>query len=93
MRRTPANLTSHEIIGLRAIVARCSDSNLEGESGTVIDETKNMLKLDVKGKIKTVPKAVAQFSFILPDKRVIPVDGKTIQGRPEDRIAKLRRGR
>ena len=90
MKRTPANLANHELIGLSTTVTRCCDPTLENISGDVVDETRNTIKIERNGVVKTVPKMVTTFSFTLGGEAVI-VEGSAIQGRPEDRIARLRR--
>jgi ribonuclease P protein subunit POP4 len=89
VKRTSGNLTSHEIIGLEAILVKCTQASLEGLSGTIVDETKNTVKFQANGRIKIVPKALADFRFFLPNQKVVTVCGNAIIGRPEDRIARL----
>jgi ribonuclease P protein subunit POP4 len=91
VKRTRTSLAFHELIGLEATVTRSAEASLEGVSGVVIDETLNLVRLEVNDKVKTVPKATAWFSFKLPDSETVILDGRLILGRPQDRIARLGR--
>jgi len=83
---TPQNLVRHELIGLRVRVTDSSDSEITGK---VVDETRNTLTVEVKGKDRRFIKDRCVFSFFLPGSRKrVRVDGKIIVARPEDRIKK-----
>lgn len=74
---TAKNITRHELIGLH-----------EKTSGTVVDETKNMLVFETG---KHVAKNAHTFIFTLHNANV-KVEGRKLMGRPEDRIkAKTRK--
>jgi len=47
-----ANLRKHELIGLRVEVVDASDPSQEHVRGRVVDETRNMLVVDVQGEEK-----------------------------------------
>ena len=81
MTRTPENLPKHELIGLEVNVEKHTDENLEGLSGTVVDETQSFLVVD---EVK-VEKKEGVFIFDLEDSRV-RIDGKLIAKRPEERV-------
>lgn len=85
MKVTPSILR-HELIGLNAKVAKSSHPDYIGISGRVIDETRNTLKILHGGKEKTVIKETSVFHFTLPDGTVVEINGKSIVGRPEDRL-------
>lgn len=86
---TPHNLVRHELIGLKVKIDSSTDKTQKWLSGTVIDETYNTLKIEMRnGKEKTVIKGNCIFVFILPDKTKVQVDGKLLVSRPEDRIKK-----
>jgi ribonuclease P protein subunit POP4 len=88
----PDNVLRHELIGLKAIVARSSDSFLTGTRGRIIDETKNTIKLSTRKGVKAIPKGVAVFRLDLPDGSRVEVEGAKLVGRPENRMkAKGRR--
>ena len=87
MKITPSILR-HEFIGLNAKVVRSSHSGYVGISGKVIDETRNTLTILHDGKKKMVVKNVSVFHFIFPDGTIVEIDGKSIVGRPEERLKK-----
>ncbi len=82
------NLRKHELIGLRVEVVGATDPSQEHLQGRVVDETRNMLVLDVKGKEKRIPKHGSRFRFDVPGSS--EVDGDEIRYRPEDRVKKAR---
>ncbi len=91
MKVTPAIL-QHEFIGLNAKVVKSSNPSYVGIEGNVVNETHSTLMITHKSKNKTVVKEIATFHFTLSDGTVVEINGKTIVGRPEDRIKKqLRR--
>ncbi|MFB6158211.1 MAG: ribonuclease P protein component 1 [Candidatus Nanohalobium sp.] len=81
MPRTPENLPRHELIGLEAEVEKHPDSNKEGISGEVLDETRDMLRIGDKW----VEKKGTTFLFELGEKKV-RIEGDIIDKRPEDRL-------
>ena len=82
----PGNVLRHELIGLKAIVARSSNSFLLGTRGRIIDETRNTIKLSTRKGVKVIPKGVALFRFDLSDGSTVEVDGAKLVGRPENRM-------
>ena len=85
---TSKNLVHHEFIGLNVQVTSESDSSLN-LIGTIIDETKNTIKIEDKNKNeKLVPKKGSIFVFELPNGEKIEINGKILSIRPEDRIKK-----
>jgi len=87
MKVTPAVLQQC-LIGLNAKVSKSSNPEYIGINGKVIDETRNTLVISYKEKEKTVVKDVAVFHFTLPDGTMVEIDGKSIVGRPENRVKK-----
>jgi len=88
---TPYNLVRHELIGLQVKITDSTNKELKGLKGRVIDESRNTLTLEIKGKLKEKKfvKEQCVFSFYLPDARKwVKVDGDVIVARPEDRIKK-----
>jgi len=89
---TPQNIVRHELIGLKVKIATSADKTQKGLQGTVIDETYNMLKIEVKEGRELKEKALSKqnnvFIFTLPNKVKVQVDGKLLVSRPEDRIKK-----
>lgn len=85
---TPQNLIRHELIGLRCRIENSSAPQVKGLEGRVVDETRNTLTLEVKGKEKNVPKEQCEFVFFLSSGDRVHVRGEVLVGRPEDRIKK-----
>ena len=85
---TSKNLVHHEFIGLNVHVTNEKNSSLK-IIGTIIDETKNTIKIEDKDKNeKLVPKKGSIFVFELPNGEKIEINGKILSIRPEDRIKK-----
>jgi len=75
-------------IGLNAKVTKSSNPEYVSINGKVIDETRNTLVLLHEEKEKSIIKDVAVFQFTLPDGTVVEIEGKSIVGRPENRVKK-----
>ncbi|MBU0586392.1 ribonuclease P protein component 1 [Candidatus Micrarchaeota archaeon] len=86
--RTAENLRIHELIGLEVEVERSSCRKWIGIKGRVVDETKNLLVIEKKGKESRIPKISCSFLFILEDRNKVRLDGKDIAFRPEERTKK-----
>ena len=85
---TSKNLVHHEFIGLRVQATNVKDSSLK-LVGTIIDETKNTIKIEDNNKIeKIIPKKSSIFVFELPNGEKIEINGTILSIRPEDRIKK-----
>ncbi|MEN3057628.1 MAG: ribonuclease P protein subunit, partial [Candidatus Methanosuratincola petrocarbonis] len=67
------------------------DPSLLGVSGTVVDETANMLVVSDAGSArrKMIPKMASRFSFFIPEEVV--VEGREIALSPEERLKRLQR--
>ena len=93
---TPKNIVAHELIGLEAKIIDSANSSAVGIRGRVVDETRNVLILEIKkdkeSKEKSFAKEQCIFSFRVKDKEGkalwVKVDGELLVGRPEDRIKK-----
>ncbi|UCE16241.1 MAG: ribonuclease P protein component 1 [Candidatus Bathyarchaeota archaeon] len=92
MKPTPSIL-QHEFIGLNAKVVQSSHPNYVGIEGQVINETRNTIVIAHRNKNKKIVKNTAVFHFTTPNGTVVEINGKTIVGRPEDRIKKKLRRR
>ena len=92
MKVAPAIL-QQELIGLNARVVRSSHPGYVGVSGRVLDETRNTIIILHENKKKIIIKSTAVFHFTMPDGTIVEIDGKTIIGRPENRIKKRVRRR
>ncbi|MGV9103507.1 MAG: ribonuclease P protein component 1 [Promethearchaeia archaeon] len=86
MRIQPENIVRHELVGLDAHVTESTDSTLVSRKGQVITESKNILELKTTAGTVKIPKQTAVFDFTLPDGGVVRVNGKILQGRPEERM-------
>ncbi len=79
-----------EFIGLEVVVSASTCESLRGLRGRVVDETRNMLAVELAdGSEKMVPKECCDFEFIEDGVRH-RVPGNDIRFRPEDRIKKVR---
>jgi len=83
---TPQNILRHELIGLAVRVTEATDPSVNGVRGTVVDETKNMLKILTSEKTIMIPKQIATFRFNLPSGIRVDVDGQRLVARPESRL-------
>ena len=85
---TKDNLVHHEFRGLKVSVTSISNDSLK-LCGTIIDETKNSIIVEVKEDIeKRIPKKGSIFLFELPNGDKVEVNGNILSIRPEDRIKK-----
>ena len=85
---TSRNLVHHEFIGLKVHATNLKDKSLNLK-GTVIDETKNTIKIEGSDNVeKMIPKDGNSFVFELPNGEKVEIDGTILSIRPEDRIKK-----
>ena|SRR3989344_2006124 len=80
------NLPAHELIGLNAKVVKSPDAGKIGISGRIVDETRNMLEIEERGKTMKIPKREVVIEFRLSGKSLGKIDCSRIICRPEDRI-------
>jgi ribonuclease P protein subunit POP4 len=80
------NILRHELIGLPVTVVRASNPHHQGITGTVIDETRNTLRISTVSGEKVIPKHPNTFRFALPDGTIVDVDGSALIMQPERRI-------
>lgn len=84
------NLLLSTFIGLEIEVSNCSQRELVGLKGTVVDETKNLIVIEkADGKEVKVPKASSTFRFTLDNGEKVEVEGKRIAFRPHERPKKV----
>ncbi len=97
MKLVPHNIIHHELIGLDIRVVDSTNSSLNGIEGRIIDETKNMFKVETNDLEKMIPKSSSSFRFTISSshqtndgKRYLPsnikVDGRLLLSQPENRI-------
>ena len=85
---TSKNLVHHEFIGLKVHATNKKNNSLN-LNGTIIDETKNTIKIeDANNCEKIIPKEGSTFVFEIPNGEKIEIDGNILSIRPEDRIKK-----
>ena len=85
---TSKNLVHHEFIGLNVEITNVKDKSLK-LLGTVIDETKNTIKIeDANKNEKLIPKKGSIFTFEIPSGEKVEANGDILSIRPEDRIKK-----
>ncbi len=77
------NILKDELIGMHIEISDAKNKSLMGLTGTIIDETKNTLKIQTNTKIKTILKN--QVILKLGNLRV---EGCELVGRSEERIKK-----
>lgn len=87
-RSSKKSLVKHELIGLDARVVEAADPSHRGLEGRVVDETRQTLRIDVRGRELTIPKQGSIFAFRLDEDVLIP--GERLLYRPENRIKKAR---
>lgn len=87
-----SNIIQDEFIGLKSIITKSLNLDSVEITGKIINETRNTFTILQNNKKKVVIKDTSIFNFEMPDETIIEIDGKSIMGRPEDRIKKrLRR--
>jgi len=84
---TAENIIRHELIGLDARISGGHNKSQKKIKGLIVAETRNTLTLSNGKKEKTVVKCEASFIFNLGG-TMVEVEGKTLIGRPEDRVKK-----
>ncbi|TFF96066.1 ribonuclease P protein subunit [Candidatus Thorarchaeota archaeon] len=88
MKYSPQNTLNHELIGRQAHVVKSNDKNRISTQGVIRTETREILGIESGKKMVMVPKKDCVFDITLPDGSKVRVDGKLLQGRPEDRMKK-----
>ena len=80
------NVLGHELIGLDILVSGAANPKYRGISGTIIDETKNLLVIETKTGIKRIAKMYSKFQVSLPSRELVEIDGSVLVLAPEKRI-------
>lgn len=99
MEITPSNLVFHELIGLQVEIAESTNPALRAICGKVVDETRNMLIIQTKGRTeKMVQKNGTTFVFKIPAnwsgkhaERYVKVNGNLLLSQPENRTKNIRK--
>ena len=84
---TAENINRHELIGLNARVSGGSNKSQNKIKGSIVAETRNTLTISNGKKEKNVAKSEVSFIFDIGG-TLVEVEGKTLIGRPEDRVKK-----
>jgi ribonuclease P protein subunit POP4 len=79
------NLIGHELIGLQAKIVENRDKKKKGIQGKIVDETKNLLKIDTQKKVVTIPKKETILEIKLLNGKKVRVKGVQILEKPENR--------
>ena len=82
---TADNISSHEFIGLDAVIVQSTNPQVIGLNGRIINETKSMFTINTENGIKSIAKSTNDWKFSIQNKDII-VDGSKIAKRPFDRI-------
>jgi len=83
---SPRNIIRHELIGLPVVVVKASNPRHRGIRGTIIDETKNIFKINTESGSKMIPKHLSTFRLLLPDGTTVDVNGSVLVMQPEKRV-------
>jgi ribonuclease P protein subunit POP4 len=97
---TPKNIHQHELIGLNVTIVSTTDKQLLGLSGQVVDETKNLLVVEMPNKQSNqekkqvkILKKICTFRFTLPNGEQVDIEGPIINDKPENRLKNIIRKR
>lgn len=80
------NVLGHELIGLNILVSGAANPTQRGISGTIIDETKNLLVIETTRGVKRIEKMHTTFRMCLPSGELVEIDGSVMVLAPERRI-------
>ena len=80
------NVIGHELIGLGILVTGAANPAYRGISGTIIDETKNLLVIETARGVKRIQKMHTTFRVSLPGREIVEIDGSVMVLAPERRI-------
>jgi len=95
---TRDNLLYSTFIGLTVEIANSSQREIVGLKGTVVDETKNLIVIEIEKGTENknttitelkIPKVSSVFRFTLDDGSKMDVNGKDIAFRPHERAKKV----
>ena len=90
MSLTRNNIHKHELIGLSAQIIGSTDKGCIGLKGKIVDESKNMFRMEVDGKEKSLQKKGTVLALNIGGNRV-DIDASKLRYRSEDRIKKIRK--
>ena len=84
------NIYGEEYLGRKITVLESRNSGLQGITGIVVKETKNMFSVATPEKVKQIPKDSCEFNVNV-DGTNYRVKGNLIRYRPENRLKELRK--
>ena len=70
-------------------VISTSDNTCKGVKGKIVDETRNTFQIESNSRLRKriiIPKNTTTFSFQIPDREEVIVNGRILVGKPKDRI-------
>ncbi len=79
------DIIKHELIGLKVKVVDSKNKSNIGIQGKIIDETKNTIMIESKGKQKRLFKNNITIDVHV-DKKIVRINGKLLSGRPKERV-------
>lgn len=82
------NVLVHEIIGLGAKIVESTDPTLNGTSGHIVFETRNMISIKTDCAVKQIAKKAAKKIEIQTHSGVCFISGSSLIGKPEDRTSR-----
>ncbi len=82
------NLNARELIGLCVEIRTARDPTMNKLKGIIRDETKNTLKIETDGRLRTVPKVGTSFDVEFAHGESAILEGGSLAFRPEDRVKK-----
>lgn len=84
---TPQNILNHELIGLWVTVEKSPNLCEVGMSGVIIDESRNMLRIQTVRGIKSLEKQYKLLRVTLPDSVQVKIDGNALSVSPTRRVS------
>lgn len=78
-----------EFIGREVEVLAAADPTHRAVRGRIVDETKQLLVIEVSGREKRIPKAGSLFRIAF-EREAVVIPGEEIRYRPEDRVKRVR---
>ena len=75
----------HEFIGLTTEIVKSTNKQIIGQTGVIINETKNMFLLKTKFGLNQIPKDCIVWKFSVNNNEVT-IDGKLLTKRPHERL-------
>ena len=78
------NILAHELVGQKAVVEKSLDQSHVGVEGTIVDETRNTIVMEMDGRELRLQKKGTRLKVLVNGG--ITIDCSDIMFRPEDRI-------